>query len=384
MVSGYRSYFGFVGFSLLLCSLAAESGIAEPIQQAAAPATPQAKTDPRVGKKVIVTEDRAPLRTPKEIVWKAYRGEVFTISIANGEWLWIASKGGWLWDQQVVLFDDAIQLLTDRLTKEPTAENFDLRGIGYTAHDQFDNAAADFTESLKLKPEVPGVLNNRGRALYLKGDYAAAAQDFDAAIRINPQHFVAMLNRANCFVANDNLDAALNDLNAAIKLNPEFSEALNNRGVIYSKKADYENAIRDFSTAIRIDSNYIDAYGNRAAAYRWVNKFAEAISDLKIAQEKDPTNYKSFNDLAWIYATALEPSVRQPKEAVTIATKACEMTQYEDWNALDTLAAAYAAHSDFKLAQQWILTAIEKAPEAEKERLTEHQKLLMDEKLILK
>ncbi len=383
MISGYRRFFSFACFSLLLCSLVPESVIAEPNQQAAE-ITPPAQTDPHVGERVIVIEDRAPLRTPKGIVWKAYRGEVFTISIVNGEWLWIASNGGWLWDQQVVLFDAAIQLLTDRLAKEPDAENYDLRGIGYTAHDQFDKAVADFTESLKLKPEVPGVLNNRGRALYLKGDYAAATQDFDAAIRVNPLHFVAMLNRANCFVANDKLDPALNDLNAAIKLNPEFPEALNNRGVIYSKKADYENAIRDFSAAIKIDRNYIDAYGNRAAAYREISKFTEAISDLKIAQEKDPANYKSFNDLAWVYATAPEPSVRQPKEAVTIATKACEMTQYEDWNALDTLAAAYAADSNFKLAQQWILTAIEKAPEAEKERLAEHQKLLMDEKLIVK
>ena len=50
-----------------------------------------AKPDPRIGRKVIVTVDRAPLRTPKNIVWKAYRGEVFTTSLVNGEWLWISN-----------------------------------------------------------------------------------------------------------------------------------------------------------------------------------------------------------------------------------------------------------------------------------------------------
>ena len=375
-------------FSVLYTAVAHVGTAAAALQQAAAASGQVAPkvgvTDPRVGKKVIVTEDGAPLRTPKSTVWKAYRGEVFTISIVNGEWLWIGSKQGWLWEQQIVMFDDAIKVLTEKVTTEPTAENYDMRGIAYTAHEDYDKAVADFTESLKLKTQIPGVLNNRGRALCLKADYAAAARDFDAAIRVDPRHFVAMLNRANCSVATDKLDAALQDLNAAIKLNPEFPEALNNRGVIFSKKEDYNAAIKDFGAAIKIDSNYVDAYGNRAAAYRKLDKFTEAINDLKVAQEKDQLNYTSFNDLAWVYATAPQPSVRKPKEAVELATKACEMTHYEDLNALDTLAAAHAANGDFKQAQQWILTAIQKAPEAEKARLDGHQKLLMDEKPIVK
>ena len=182
-----------------------------------------AKPDPRIGRRVIVTVDRAPLRTPKQIVWKAYRGEVFTISLVNGEWLWISNKGGWLWEKETVDFENAIELLTATIDSKPTAENYDMRGIAYTAHEKFDQAIEDFSASLKQK-RVAGVHNNRGRAYYLKEDYKAAVRDFDAALKMNPQHFVALLNRALCRMATNKLDAALRDLNKATALNKEFPE----------------------------------------------------------------------------------------------------------------------------------------------------------------
>ena len=273
----------------VLCTVAAAGAIAAVALQQTEAASGQAApkvgvTDPRVGKKLIVTEDGAPLRTPKSTVWKAYRGEVFTVSIVNGEWLWIGSKQGWHWEKQVVLFDDAIKVLTEKVTQEPTAENYDMRGIAYTAHEDYDKAVADFTESLKLKTQVPGVLNNRGRALYLKGDYAAAAKDFDVAIRVDPKHFVAMLNRANCSVATDKLDAALQDLNAAIKLNPEFPEALNNRGVCHLELGELDAAERDFNEALQLDSLYPLPHFNLAVIERVREHEAKAQHHLEASR----------------------------------------------------------------------------------------------------
>ena len=374
--------FSFGSTAFAASQAATESANKPAATQAEATAT--TKIDPRVGTSVIVTVDRAPLRTPKEIVWKAYRGEVFQVSLVNGEWLWVASKQGWLWEKETVPFESAIEVLTKAIKESATAENYDMRGIAYTAHEQYAEAIADFSQSLQKQANTPGVLNNRGRAQYLNGDYKLAKIDFDNAIRYSPKHFVAMLNRALCLMAQDDLDSALKDLNAAIALNKEFPEALNNRGVVYSRTKDYARAVADFSAAIKIDAAYIDAYGNRAAAYRDMQKYDEAASDLKIAMVKAPLDYKPVNDLAWFFATVSDKSRRNSEEAVKLATKACEMTQYEDWNTLDTLAAAYAAKGDFKNAQQWITTALEKAPAEEKDRLKSHQALILADKEIAK
>ena len=336
--------------------------------------------DPRVGTKVIVTVPGAALRTPEAIVWKAYLGETFTVSLVNGEWLWIAEKNGWLWEKEVVPFDSAIQEISKKIPAEPTAENYHLRGIAYLAHRKFDEAISDFSQSLSKKPRAAGVLNNRGQAYYMKQDYARAIADFNAATQSDSKHFVAMNNRALCNIATGQLDAALTDLNAALVLNKEYPEALNNRGVVHSRRGDYKAAINDFSAALKIDPRYTDAYGNRSFAYRQQKQYTEAVSDLKLAMENDPLNYRPVNDLAWMHATADAPDVKNAETAVKLATQACQMSQYNEWNTLHTLAVACAAAGDFKAAQQWITTAMEKAPESEKDAIRKHMELIYGNK----
>ena len=96
-----------------------------------ASAVAQTKTtaqDPRVGTKVLVTKAGAELRTPKATVWRAYLGEVFTVSLTNGEWLWVTEKSGWLWEKETIPFASSIDELSKRVSSMPTAENYHLRG----------------------------------------------------------------------------------------------------------------------------------------------------------------------------------------------------------------------------------------------------------------
>lgn len=338
--------------------------------------------DPRIGRSVIVTSAGAELRTPDAVVWRAYIGDIYTVSLTNDQWLWIAEKGGWLWQNHVLMFDEGIDVMTSRIAADPSAENYNLRGIVYSAHKKYDKAIADFTTSLARKKNNAGVLNNRGQARYEKGDLSAAIVDFTAAVRADSKHYVALNNRALCHMDNEDFKAALKDLNSAIRLQKEYPEALNNRGIIHSRNGDYTAAIADFTAAIKIDERYTDAYGNRAFAHRRQEQYKAALTDLRTAIEKAPLQFEPVNDLAWMLATTNEPSVRNGKEAVELATKACQMTQYKNWNTMDTLAAAYAAAGDFKSAGQWIATAIEKAPENEKVELEKHSKLIESQKTI--
>lgn len=333
-------------------------------------------------RKVIVKTAGAELRTPKKIMWKAYLGETYTTDLQKDEWLWIEEKGGWIWIENTLPFDTAIETTTQEIEKEASAENYHLRGVAHLAHQDPDKAIADFNESLKKKPGVAGVLNNRGTAWYEKEDYEKARADFSAAVKASKTHFVAYNNRALCAIAEEKYESALTDLNAAIGMNKEYPEALNNRGVVYSRQGKFAKAIEDFSAAIKIYDRYTDALGNRSYAYRQSGNLAGAIADLETAIKLDATSYQPVNDMAWIYATAKSKKFRNGKKAVELATKACEMTQYLDWNALDTLATAYAADGDFKNANQWIATAISKAPEDKQAKLKEHQERFSKKKAI--
>jgi tetratricopeptide (TPR) repeat protein len=332
--------------------------------------------DPRVGKKVMVTKAGAELRTPQATVWKGYLGDVFTVDLTNGEWLWINEKGGWLWEKEAIPFDAAIQLLSERIEKQKTSENYHLRGVAYLAHKQYDPAIADFNESLRLQPQNAGALNNRGQTNYLKGAYKAAADDYAAAIAIDANNPLVLNNRALAYIELNDHDNAMNDLQAALKLVPHYPEALNNRGVVNQRLGKSDEAIADFSEALKLDPKYVGALENRAFSYVQKNDHPKAIADLESALQHSPGSSEAANDLAWLLATTSEDSVRDIARALVLAKQACTATEFKQWNMLDTLATVYAENNEFAEAGKFMEAAINLAPAEEKQRLQIHLDLV--------
>ena len=360
----------------LLCCVLCSSAIVNGQQKKN---VPNAK-DPRPDQKVMVIKAGAELKTPTATVWKGYVGEVFSVSLTNGEWLWIAEKGGWLWEQEVIPFNDSVKLLTERVTKQKSGENYHLRGVAYLAHRQYDRASADFTESLRLQPRNAGALNNRGQASYSKGDFKSAVQDFTAAIAIEAKNPLILNNRALAYIELDDSTNAMRDLQAALALIPDYAEALNNRGVVHQKLDKIDDAIADFSKALEVDPKYTDALENRAFAYLQKEDHSKAIADLEAAMKLNPNSFEAANDLAWLLATSPDAAIRDPKRALTLAQRACDLSKHQEWNVLDTLAVVHAENGEFAQAKKWLEAALKVAPADEKTRIQNHLDLVIAQK----
>lgn len=338
--------------------------------------SPAPPADKWIGKRIMITRAGAEMKTPQATVWRAYLGEVFTVTLTNGEWLWVEEKGGWLWEKEAVPFDSAVDELSRQLTATPTPENYHLRGVALLAHQQYDRAIADFSESLRREPRNAGALNNRGQASYLKGDHQAAVKDFTAAVTIEPKNFLALNNRALALIELNQLPAALRDIQAALTLVPDYPEALNNRGVVHQKLERLDDAIADFTAALKIDPRYVDALGNRASCFRAKGEYQKAIADLELARKISPQTYEATNDLAWLLATTTDDRVRSAARSLELAKVASQITHYKQWNVLDTLAAAHAENGQFDDAKTWLATALELAPTSERPRLQSHLELV--------
>jgi len=109
-------------------------------------------------------------------------------------------------------------------------------------------------------------------------------------------------------------------------------------------------AIAHYHQSLQIKPTYFKALGGLAAAFSRQGKTDQAVEYYTEAIRRKPDWVFPINNLAWIRATHKEAKFRNPKEAIRLAERACELTKYKNLSILDTLAAAYAAAGQFSYA----------------------------------
>jgi tetratricopeptide (TPR) repeat protein len=303
----------------------------------------------RVGSQVVSDQDnRKNLEKGKE---DGAALRVYRVEQVNGSWLWLVGEAsgtrGWAQVSQVVPFEQAIDYISAEIRANPAnSANYNRRGSAWATKDQFDIAISDFTEAIRLEPTAAGAYYNRGLAYGYKREYDKAIADFDEAIR----------------------------------LDPTSAGAYYNRGLAWGYKRNLDNAILDFTDAIRLDPKYAVAYKNRGNAWHYKNDYDRAIDDYNEAVKLDPGNAKAHSSRAWLWATCFDENYRDGKRAVESATRACELTNWNDSKCLGTLAAAWAEAGDFDEAVKWQTKALEIAPKEQKEDLLARFKLYQEKK----
>ena len=100
-------------------------------------------------------------------------------------------------------------------------------------------------------------------------------------------------------------------------------------------------------------------------------RFTDAVSYYQRALELDTNSVLALNNLAWLRATASDPILRNGDEAVQLAERACQLTNYKEPFLIGTLAAAYAEAGRFT-------NAVAEADKARKMALAQGQKQVAD------
>jgi Tfp pilus assembly protein PilF len=157
------------------------------------------------------------------------------------------------------------------------------RGAVYADRKEFEQALADYTKAIQLKPGYLDAYVNRGNIFRDKKMDEEAIQDYIKAIQLQPDFPTAYFNRGTVFMNEKRTDEALNDFDMAIKLKPDFTDAYYNQGNVFFDEKKYEDAISSYTKAINLKTDYASSYYNRGLAEYYSGEKNAACIDLKHA-----------------------------------------------------------------------------------------------------
>jgi tetratricopeptide (TPR) repeat protein len=133
----------------------------------------------------------------------------------------------------------------------------------------------------------------------------------------------------------------------------------------------WHDSVALFEHALAVTEDNHIAHVQLGAAYAEQGRLAETIRHYRDAVRIRPTYREALNNLAWLLATARDPALRDPADAVAFAERAVALTAAPDPATLDTLAAAYAAAGRFEDAVATEQRAVQESEATEAEALTQ-------------
>jgi tetratricopeptide (TPR) repeat protein len=234
---------------------------------------------------------------------------------------------------------------------------------------KLDEAVDHYRQTLKIKPSNAEAYNNLGTALEMQGKLDEAIDCYSRALRIKPDFVEAYRNLASLFEAQGELEEAVIHYRKAMQFKPNDIELHLKVGTLLASQNKFDEAIGHFSQVLRLAPDNAEAHYNIGMALAMTDKPRKAIEHLKQAMQLKPSWSEPAIWMARILATYPDPTVRDPNNAVIIATHAAELTKYQDPEVLETLAAGYAATGQFELAVKTAQEALALASAAQNNEL---------------
>ena len=250
-------------------------------------------------------------------------------------------------------YTDAIANYTKSLKLKPDANIYYNRGKAKFYLWQYDAAIIDYDTAIKIKPDFAPAYCYRGFAKASKGQLFAAITDYDTAIKIKPDDALAYNLRGLAKYNLKQYGAAIADYDIAIRLKPDFVTVYNNRGNAKVELEEYFAAITDYDTAIKIKPDDALAYYNRGFAKYRLKQYSEAITDYDTA-----IKIKSDDSFAYVERGRVKAKLGQYFAAIADYDTAIKLypgspsVYYERGRAKNKLDQHFAAIADYDIAIQ--------------------------------
>ena len=212
-------------------------------------------------------------------------------------------------------------------------------------------AFEQFQMALQIKPDDEKIWFNLGDAFTAERQPDMAIKCYRKAIEINPNYYNALNNLGSALAAEGRFDEATGYFLQAKQIEPTSFMTLKNLASAQAATGRLEEAVGNYRQAVQINPNDPEAYIYLGMTLGQLDRDREAIASYRAALKLNPNLPDALNNLALILATSSNDGLRNGPEAVQLAERACQLTQYRQALFIETLAAAYAEAGQFQEAQ---------------------------------
>ncbi|GEM_PF-1052286 len=239
-----------------------------------------------------------------------------------------------------------------------------------------DEAETVFKTLVDAHPQDQGVLEAYSQFLVTHGRGDDAAKLWRKVIEAQPDAAWAHLDFGDVLATTGHADEARAELGTVLKLHADDPGALWLLGELARAAGDTATAQKHWERIVATSPDYLQAYLGLTQLALARGDYAAALAYAAKGIERSPNAAGLLNTRAWILATCPDDKLRDGKEAVALAEKACKLTQRKQHELLDTLAAAYAEAGRFDEAVQTEAEAIKLATKSKSPQVDQYKQRL--------
>jgi protein O-mannosyl-transferase len=292
-----------------------------------------------LGTLAVLTWKQCGMYRDLETLWRT------TIQRNPNSWLATYNLGTVLGEQRRV--DEAIHYLekTVEIRPELADAHYNL-GCLYLYKKQLDAAISEFLKTIEDEPRHALAYYKLGSALGQKGLIDQAIPNFEKALQIWPACVDAHRGLAEARLQQGRYDDAISQFQQATALQPNVPSDYIYMGNAFLQKGNADQALESFEKALALKPDYL-IYNNVGTALLQKGRLREAIEHFQKSLELQPHYLLAENNLAFIYATASDATLRNGAKAVELAEDANKLSGGQNPIVMVTLGAAYAEAGRF-------------------------------------
>jgi tetratricopeptide (TPR) repeat protein len=184
---------------------------------------------------------------------------------------------------------------------------------------------------------------------------------FRHALAVTTNNDVAENNLGIVFLGQGKVDDAISLLQAAVDLRPDNSPAHENLAKALVQKGQVADALIHYRKLLELQPDNIEVHNIVGTVFTQQGRVGEGVEEWQKVLAIQPNNGNAMSNLAWVFATSPDQSLRNGAKAVELAEQALRLSGGRIPILFRTLAAAYAESGRFAEAIQTAQRGIELA-----------------------